>query len=67
MTDKDPDELMLSLKAGQDRIEQRLDGIETRMLTIDDLAAFMRETFGEMLSEYRIQRGLRAVADEKGA
>ena len=59
------------------KLDKRLDGLSAevadlrgqiedqrgQMVTMDKLADFMRETFGEMPSEYRIQRGLCRVAE----
>ena len=41
----------------------RLAGIERNMVTQAGLETFMRTTFGQMLSDYRIQRGLDSMSD----
>lgn len=45
------------------RIDRRLERIERTMVTQAGLEAFMRTTFGQMLSDYHIQRGLISMRD----
>ena len=68
MTEQERDDLLLRLVADVrqviirlDKIESRLDKIETEMVTRDGLERFMKATFGEMLSDTRIASGIESL------
>ena len=61
MTEQERDDLLLRISKRLDKIDDRLDKIETEMVTQDGLERFMKATFGEMLSDTRIEKGVEAL------
>lgn len=47
-------------------LSDQLEDVQRRMITQDGLEAFMRATFGQLLSEHRIQEGVRAMKEASG-
>ena len=61
MSDQERDALLVSMAARLVSMAARLEQIEGNMLTIEQLAEFMRTAFGEMVSVMRVDAGVEAV------
>ena len=57
------DELLLRLERNLLRLERKVDRIDGTMITQAGIESFMKTTFGQMLSDYHIQRGLTGMRE----